>query len=108
MDVIKASPDADTTIIFTNRQQESKRHKATTPSQGKLSLSLSLSCSGFIAGEVVQALIGLSNKGKQYFVVTGVEASFRSVCVVVVSPVDICVSLFPSDILKISAISSKM
>ena len=31
----------------------------------------------FIAGQLVQALIGLSNKGKQYFVVTGIEASFR-------------------------------
>ena len=40
--------------------------------------------SEFVAGEMVKSLIGFSNNGDNEFVVTGIEASFRCVCVCVV------------------------
>ena len=66
---MKASPDAETTILFTNRPQESKI-------QCIRDVDI-YSFSDFVAGQLVQSLIGLYNKGKEHFVVSGIEASFR-------------------------------
>ena len=71
---MKASPDAETTILFTNRPQESKILACL---QYSTSTTILLFLLDFVAGQLVQSLIGLYNKGKEHFVVSGIEASFR-------------------------------
>lgn len=75
---LQASPDADTTILFTSHPEQGIKHQ-----WDKLLLCLYeyLYCFTFIleiaAGTIVDCLVGFTNNGKNDFVVEALDASLR-------------------------------
>ena len=70
-------PDATTTLIFTNRQNNGVLYFHCIVCMSLSSFFYFLCISEFTAGEVVQTVIGFTNDAESEFIVTGIEASFR-------------------------------